>query len=59
MDIKKLLTAPRDERERINTAIMAIERLTKVQTDSGSIKIKRMGRPPGSKNKPKASVPQH
>jgi hypothetical protein len=51
MDIGKLLAALRDERERINAAITAIERLLQVQTSSES-PTKRRGRPPGSKNRP-------
>jgi hypothetical protein len=58
MDIIKLLTAIRNERERLNAAIMAIERLTKVKEGS-EMSIRKRGRPPGTKNKPKASVPQH
>ena len=57
MDLEKLLTDLRHERERVHAAIAAIERLTKVQTGSGS-PIKRRGRPLGSKNKPKESAPQ-
>jgi hypothetical protein len=54
MNIKKVLTGLRDERERINAAITAVERLANVKASSGS-SMKRPGRPPGSKNKPKAS----
>jgi hypothetical protein len=57
MDIEKLLTDLRHERERIHAAITAIERLTKAQAGSGS-PLKRRGRPLGSKNKPKESAPQ-
>jgi hypothetical protein len=57
MDVEKYLIALRHERARIHAAITAIERLTKVPTDSES-PIRRRGRPPGSKNKPKASTPQ-
>jgi hypothetical protein len=58
MDIGKLLAALRDERERINAAINAMERLLKVQTSSGSPN-KRRGRPPGSKNTLKSDVLPH
>jgi hypothetical protein len=58
MDIGKLLAALRDERERINAAIAAMERLVQVQTSSGP-SIKRRGRPPGSKNRPKPAVQRH
>jgi hypothetical protein len=54
MDITKIIAALREERERVDAAIMSIERLVKVKDGS----IKKRGRPPGSKNKPKAGVPQ-
>jgi hypothetical protein len=49
MNIRKLLDALRDERERLNIAIMAMERLAQASGSS----IKRRGRPPGSKNVPR------
>lgn len=58
MDIQKLLIALRQEHERLSAAIIAIERLTQAQADSGSL-IKKRGRPPGSKNKPKVNPPQN
>jgi hypothetical protein len=58
MDIQKLLTTLRHEHERLNAAIIAIERLTQAKADSGLLTKKR-GRPPGSKNKPKASGPDN
>jgi len=57
MDIEKLLTALHYELERINAAIIALERLSEAKDSSGST-IKRRGRPPGSKNKISPSAPQ-
>jgi hypothetical protein len=57
MDTTKILTVLHHEHERVSAAIKAIERLMKVKDASGS-SMKRRGRPPGSKNKPKAEVPQ-
>jgi hypothetical protein len=50
MDLVKILSILHAERERIISAIDAVERLTKVE--AVAIPRKR-GRPPGSKNKPK------
>jgi hypothetical protein len=52
MDIAKVLIQLRYEHARISAAIEAIERLNRGRGSSGS-SIKRLGRPPGSKNKPK------
>ena len=57
MDIEKVLIQLRFEHARISAAIEAIERLTRGRGNSGS-PIKRRGRPPGSKNKPKANNSQ-
>jgi len=57
MDLIKIISALRDERERVIAAIMTIERL--VQRDGSGSSIKKRGRPPGSKNKPKASASQN
>jgi hypothetical protein len=57
MDISKILRALRLEHERVNAAILVCERLTKAQASLGA-SMKRRGRPPGSKNKPKASAPE-
>jgi hypothetical protein len=50
MDLVKILSILHAERERIISAIDAVERLTKVETMASP---KKRGRPPGSKNKPK------
>jgi hypothetical protein len=56
MDLTKIISVLRDERERVIAAITTIERL--VQKDGSRSSTKKRGRPPGSKNKPKASTPQ-
>jgi hypothetical protein len=53
MDIEKLLGELRYERERLNAAIMAIERLVLSSKKDRPDLSKRRGRPPGSKNKTK------
>jgi hypothetical protein len=63
MDINKMLTELRDEREGIEQAIMVLQRLSAGQGKRrgrppawmSAIKAgtNRRGRPPGSKNKPK------
>jgi hypothetical protein len=46
MDVNKMLAALRAERDQLDEAILAFERLA-------AGRGKRRGRPPGSKNKPK------
>ena len=62
MDILKMLGELRQEREQVNEAILAIERLTfgsrkrEDRPPAGMATPKRRGRPPGSKNKPKEQI---
>jgi DNA invertase Pin-like site-specific DNA recombinase len=59
MDVTKMLTELRQEREQIEEAIMTLERLARGRgrrrgrPPAWMQAIKRRGRPPGSKNKPK------
>jgi hypothetical protein len=53
MDIGKLLTGLYHERDRIDAAIVAIERLALNSKGESPDLSKRRGRPPGSKNKAK------
>jgi DNA invertase Pin-like site-specific DNA recombinase len=59
MDINKMLSELRLEREHIEEAIMTLERLARGRgrrrgrPPAWMSQIKRRGRPPGSKNKPK------
>lgn len=59
MDINKMLSELRNEREQIEEAIMTLERLARGRgrrrgrPPSWMTQIKRRGRPPGSKNRPK------
>ncbi len=59
MDVVKMLTELRQEREQIEEAIMTLERLARGRgkrrgrPPAWMTEIKRRGRPPGSKNKPK------
>ena len=59
MDVTKMLTELRQEREQIEEAIMSLERLARGRgkrrgrPPAWMTEIKRRGRPPGSKNKPK------
>jgi len=59
MDISKMLSELRLEREQIEEAIMTLERLARGRgrrrgrPPSWMTQIKRRGRPPGSKNRPK------
>jgi len=59
MDINKMLSELRLEREQIEEAIMTLERLARGRgrrrgrPPSWMTQIKRRGRPPGSKNRPK------
>jgi len=60
MDVVKMLTDLRQEREQIEEAIMTLERLARGRgkrrgrPPAWMTEIKRRGRPPGSKNKPKS-----
>lgn len=63
MDVQKMLLELRQERASIEEAIIILERLARgrgkrrgrppLWMTSGDAPIKRRGRPPGSKNKPK------
>ena len=59
MDINKMLSELRLEREHIEEAIMTLERLARGRgrrrgrPPAWMTTLKRRGRPPGSKNKPK------
>ena len=59
MDIAKMLLELRQEREQIEEAIMTLERLAagrgrrRGRPPAWMTAVKRRGRPPGSKNKPK------
>ena len=59
MDINKMLAELRLEREQIEEAIMTLERLARGRgrrrgrPPAWMATIKRRGRPPGSKNRPK------
>ena len=59
MDINKMLGELRAEREQIEEAIMTLERLARGRgrrrgrPPAWMAQIKRRGRPPGSKNRPK------
>jgi len=60
MDVTKMLTDLREEREQIEEAIISLERLARGRgkrrgrPPSWMTEVKRRGRPPGSKNKIKA-----
>jgi hypothetical protein len=60
MDIEKMLTELRTERENLEQAIVTLERLgagrgkRRGRPPSWMTVVKRRGRPPGSKNKRKA-----
>lgn len=62
MDVQKMLTELRQEREQIEEAILTLERLARGRgkrrgrPPAWMSAIKRRGRPPGSKNKPKESA---
>ncbi|MGH9628895.1 MAG: hypothetical protein ACRD7E_11270, partial [Bryobacteraceae bacterium] len=62
MDITKMLAELRQERQQIEEAIIILERLARGRGKrrgrpplwmTGDTPVKRRGRPPGSKNKPK------
>jgi hypothetical protein len=64
MDVTKILAELRQEREQIEEAILSLERLAQGRGRRrgrppawmSAITVKRRGRPPGSKNKPKAAA---
>jgi len=62
MDVTKMLTELRQEREQIEEAIMSLERLARGRgkrrgrPPAWMTEIKRRGRPPGSKNKAKTEA---
>jgi hypothetical protein len=62
MDVIKMLTDLRQEREQIEEAIVTLERLARGRgrrrgrPPAWMSAIKRRGRPPGSKNKPKEAA---
>lgn len=64
MDVMKMLTELRQEREQIEEAIMTLERLARGRGKRrgrppawlAGTETKRRGRPPGSKNKPKQAA---
>jgi len=64
MDVAKMLTELRQEREHIEEAILTLERLAqgrgrrRGRPPAWMTEIKRRGRPPGSKNKPKSEAPK-
>jgi hypothetical protein len=61
MDINKMLTELRTEREQVEEAIIVLERMARGQgrrrgrPPAWMTATKRRGRPPGSQNKPKAA----
>jgi len=61
MEIEKMLTELRTERENLEQAIVTLERLAagrgkrRGRPPAWMNAVKRRGRPPGSKNKPKDS----
>ena len=64
MDVNKILTDLRDERQQIEEAILSLERLARGRGKRrgrppawlSEMTTKRRGRPPGSKNKATAST---
>ena len=62
MDVTKMLTELRQEREQIEEAILSLERLARGRgkrrgrPPAWMTEIKRRGRPPGSKNKVKTDA---
>jgi len=62
MDVLKMLADLRREREQIEEAILTLERLAqgrgrrRGRPPTWMAEVKRRGRPPGSKNKPKVAA---
>jgi hypothetical protein len=50
MKIDEILAALRDERRQLEEAILSLQR---IKHEHGQDQIKKLGRPPGTKNKPK------
>jgi hypothetical protein len=48
MKIDEILAALHDERQQLDEVILSLERI-----DHGKDQLKKLGRPPGTKNKPK------
>jgi len=48
MKIDEIIAALRDERQQLDEVILRLERI-----DHGKGQLKKLGRPPGTKNKPK------
>jgi hypothetical protein len=48
MKIDEILAALRDERQQLDEVILSLERI-----DHGKGPLKKLGRPPGTKNQPK------
>ncbi|MDX2151519.1 MAG: hypothetical protein SFV54_12350 [Bryobacteraceae bacterium] len=61
MDVMKMLTELRQEREQIEEAILSLERLARGRgkrrgrPPAWMVEVKKRGRPPGSKNKATAA----
>ncbi|MDQ2947298.1 MAG: hypothetical protein M3Y27_15430 [Acidobacteriota bacterium] len=62
MDVTKMLSDLREEREQIEEAIISLERLARGRSKrrgrppSWMTEVKKRGRPPGSKNKMKGEM---
>ena len=62
MDVSKMLSDLREEREQIEEAIISLERLARGRSKrrgrppSWMTEVKKRGRPPGSKNKLKGEM---
>ena len=62
MDVTKMLSDLREEREQIEEAIISLERLARGRSKrrgrppSWMTEVKKRGRPPGSKNKLKSEM---
>ncbi len=62
MDVGKILSDLRQKRDELEQAIASLERLARTRGDrrgrppAWTAEIKRRGRPPGSKNKPRPEV---
>lgn len=63
MDVAKMLAELKQEREHIEEAILSLERIARGRgrrrgrPPSWLAEVKKRGRPPGSKNKPKEAKP--